>query len=167
MRNGLQLCGFRAAPTQNCTVPHKGTWWHGSPEVHRGFRHTTPKANQRIHSDGPHWKSDQSSAWQIIFWLALKFSIRATACLYLFKGQKLDKLQSMPDKIHTHRMISKIPNKLLLAWLYFEATGFHSSAVSFHSLFLPLECFCKAAYKLLAWNKKMLGFFAVIWLGFF
>lgn len=132
-----------------------------------GFGHTIPKAAQRIHSDGPHWKSDWSSAWQNLSWLGLKFSIHANACLRLFKGQKLNKLRSMPDKIHTHRRISNIPNKVLLAWLYFEATSFHSSAVSFHSLFLPLECFCKAAYKLLALNKKMVGFFVVIWIYFF
>lgn len=132
------------------------------PEVPTGFRHTIPKAEQRIHSDGPRWKSDWISAQQNLSWLGLKFPIHATACLRLFKGQKLSKLQSMPDKIHTHRRISNIPNKLLLAWLYFEATSFHSSAVSFHSLFLPLECFCKAAYKLLALNKKMLGFFLLL-----
>lgn len=129
-----------------------GDWGTQFPKLTRGY---------------PHWKSDWSPAWQNVSWWGLKFSIHATACLHWFKGQKLNQLQSMPDKIHTHRRISNIPNNVLLAWLYFEATSFHSSPVSFHSLFLPLECFCKAAYKLLALNKKMLGFFVVIWIGFF
>lgn len=100
-----------------------------------------------------------------ISWLGLKFAFYATACLHLFKEQQLKKLQSTLNKIHTHGRISNIPNKLLLAWLYLETTSFHSSADSFHSLFLPLECFCKSAYKLLASNKKILGvFFVVVWM---
>lgn len=100
------------------------------------------------------------------FWSGLTFSIYVTACLRLFEGQQLSKLQSMPNEIHTRGRISNIPNKLLLAWLCFETTGFHSSADSFHSLFLSLECFCKSAYKLLALNKKDARGFLVLF-GFF
>lgn len=165
MRNGLQLCGLRVAgkAAQFPTRAHSGTGFHECigglgiqfPKLTRGFTEMALTGNLTGVLHGR------------ISWFGLKFSIHAAACLHLFKGQKLNKLQSMPDKIHTHRRISNIPNKLLLAWLYFEATSFHSSAVSFHSLFLPLECFCKAAYKLLALNKKMLGFLFVIRMGFF
>lgn len=105
--------------------------------------------------------------WFCILWLGLKFSIYVTACLHLFKGQQLSKLQSMPNKIHTHGRTLNIPIKLLLAWLYFGTTSFHSSAYSFHSLFLPLECFWKSTYKLLDLNKKMLGFFCCCLYVFF
>lgn len=154
MRNGLQFCGLRVAATYSCTV------------LCRGFRHTVPKADQRIYSDAPHRESHWSFPWLNLVVRSEIFNL-CNCVPTLFKGQQLSKLQSMPNKIHTHGRISNIPNKLLLAGLYFETTSFHSSADSFHSLFLPLECFCKSAYKLLALNKKMLGFFVVVWMGFF
>lgn len=158
MRNGLQFWGLRVAATYSCTVPHRCTSCQSFPEVHREIRHTVPKADWRIYQVSL-TRNLTGVLYGWISWPGLKFSICVTVCLYLFKGQQLSKLQSMPNKIHTHRRISNIPNKLLLAWLYFETTSFHSSADSFHFLFLPLECFCKSAYKLLALNKKMLGFF--------